>query len=331
MTKFVGTAVCHTSSRPMLAPFCWAAEPISRLVDQEPSLIFDLLTASRLRTHLIALALAHIEIETELTTEFAQVLLRGSISDVLSSALNQGPPAGLGRALVHMPPQVLAKESYRRLIELLDHADSGYLLFYADVIDDSIIELLYKVPARLRRPALLLAMRRYTTGFFSSLGGLSDGLVVLAAHGAASSVDALVAELASARGPVQFANKLEAVIERLPAVEATPPPRIGLAVRQDSLAEVRAIAERFEHYISDYLKCFKQGDCAVYLWEDSPQAVCIVGRHGHFGWFLDNVKGAADTEFEPKFINPIRQVFASAGIPAGSTIESIERLYMWGG
>jgi hypothetical protein len=29
-----------------------------------------------------------------------------------------------------------------------------------------------------------------------------------------------------------------------------------------------SIAQRFEHYISDYLKSFKQKECAVYRWED---------------------------------------------------------------
>jgi hypothetical protein len=121
------------------------------------------------------------------------------------------------------------------------------------------------------------------------------------------------------------------VIERLPPVETAPPRRIGVAVRQDSLIAVRAIAARLEHYISDYLKSFKQAECAVYHWDDSQEpAVCLVGRHGRFGWFLDAIKGQGSTEVESERLGPIHQAFAAAGIPASSAIETIEHLYNWG-
>jgi hypothetical protein len=231
-----------------------------------------------------------------------------------------------------MPSEVLAKESYCRLIELLDHPASAHLLFYSDTIDDSVIDILYKVPAPLRRPALLLAMRR--GGGFPQLAGFAEGLAVLAARGAAPSFDALVAELGLARAPGQFASKLESTIERLRSVEAAPPPRVGTAFRQDSLADVRAIADRFGHYMSDYLKPFKRGECAVYLWEDRDKsAVCLVARHGRFGWFLGQVKSHRqdDAELDADFLVSIQQAFDSAGIPKSSDIEAIERLYYWGG
>jgi hypothetical protein len=314
----------------LLTPFSWAAEPLAELADSDPRLFADLFRLNRLRIHIMALALAHME--TELRPEIGRFLLRGLASEVVVRALGRGPPVGLSRALAHMPSYVLARESYRHLIELLDHQASAHLLFYPDNIDNSIIELLYGVPAPLRRPALLLAMRR--GGGFAQLAGLADGLAVLVARGAAPSFDALVAELGLAWGPGQFASKLERVIERLPAVETAPPPRVGTALRQNTLAEVRAVADRFDHYISDYLKSFKQRDCAVYLWEDSDtSAVCLVGRHGRFGWFLDQVKGQGhdDTELEPEFLASIQQAFASNGIPKSSAIEAIERLYYWGG
>jgi hypothetical protein len=330
MTRVFDPAVVSRMSKPVLAPFCWAAEPIAILAEGDPALLVDLLKLSRVRVHLIALALAHME--TELTPDLGPFLLCGPAGEVVTRAIGRSPPAGLSRALSHMPLQVLAKESYCRLIELLDHQLSAHLLFYADKIDDSVVELLYNVPAPLRRPALLLVMRRQ--GGFPQLARLAEGLAVLAARGAAASFDALVAELGLAWGPAQFACKLERVIERLPPVEAAPPSRVGTARRQDSLADVRALADRFEHYISDYLKAFKQGECAVYLWEGrNKSAVCLVGRHGRFGWFLDQVKGQGqdNAEVEPELLASIEQAFASTGIPKSSAIEAIERLYYWGG
>ena len=327
MTVFDRAAVFRAVSRPVLAPFCWAAEPIAMLADDDPFLVADLLRVSRVRMHVIALALAHME--TELRVELREPLLCGSAGEIVTRAIGRRPPAGLSRALFHMPLQVLAKESYCRLIELLDHHPSAHLLFYANTIDDSV--LLYKVPAPLRRPALLLVMRRQ--GGFPQLARLAEGLAVLADRCAASSFDALVADLGLAWGPGQFARKLERVIERLPPVEAVPPAHVGTARRQDSLADVRAIVDRFEHYISDYLKSFKQRQCAVYLWEDrNKSAVCLVGRHGRFGWFLDQVKGQGpDGELEPELLASIEQAFASTGIPKSSAIEAIERPYYWGG
>ncbi|MGB9390873.1 MAG: hypothetical protein WCB70_12940, partial [Xanthobacteraceae bacterium] len=61
-------------------------------------------------------------------------------------------------------------------------------------------------------------------------------------------------------------------------------------------------------------------------------AVCLVGRHGRFGWFLDQVKGQGqEAEVEPEFLVSIQDAFASNGIPKSSAIEAIERLYYWGG
>jgi hypothetical protein len=329
MTRVVdAAAVSRTGSGPVLAPFCWAADPLALLADGDPALLLDLLKLGRVRMHLIALALAHME--TKLKPELGPILLHGSAGEVIARSLGRGPPAGLSRALARMPFHALAKESYQRLIELFEHEASAHLLFYADLIDDSVIDLLYKVPAGLRRPALLLAMRR--GGGFSHLAGLAGGLAVLVARGAAPSFDVLVAELGLACGPSQFASKLETVIERLPQVETAPPKRISFALRQDSLSDVRAVAERFEHYISDYLKSFKQGECAVYLWEDKEKsAVCLVGRHGRFGWFVDKVQGQGENEIEPKFLDSIHQAFAAAGIAKSSSIEAIKRLYYWGG
>ncbi len=198
---FNGTAVSMVAG-PVLAPFCWAADSIAMLVDRDPTLVADLLRLRRVRMHLIALALAHLK--TDPRPELGRFLLCGRAGEVVTSAIGRGPPAGLSRALAHMPSCVLERENYRHLIELLDHQANTYLLFYPDSIDNSIIELLYRVLAPLRRPALLLAMRR--GGGFAQLAGLTEGLAVLAARGTAASLDALVAELGLAWGPGQFAT-----------------------------------------------------------------------------------------------------------------------------
>lgn len=119
MTKIAnGAAVSRAVSGSVLAPFCWAAEPIAMLADNDPALLVDLLKLSRVRMHLIALPLAHME--TQLRPELGRLLLRGSIQEVLSRALNRGPPAGLGRrAGAHAAPRARKRKHYSEIVTII--------------------------------------------------------------------------------------------------------------------------------------------------------------------------------------------------------------------
>ena len=105
-----------------------------------------------------------------------------------------------------MPAKVLAKDSYRRLVLLLDHRPTAKLLFHTDRIDDALIDLLFVTPPPIRRHVFQLAQSR--GAHWSQYAGLSEGLRVLVARGAADTFEELVRSLASAKRPEQLQNRI---------------------------------------------------------------------------------------------------------------------------
>jgi hypothetical protein len=61
-------------------------------------------------------------------------------------------PAGIKRALKHLPTEVLRQQNYQLLIQLLNDADSAKVLHHAQQIDDRAIRVLADLPHKLRRP-----------------------------------------------------------------------------------------------------------------------------------------------------------------------------------
>jgi hypothetical protein len=163
----------------LLGPFSWAGEPVSKLTDLGPAICVNLCKIGRARMHLIALALAYLE--DQLTSDLARLLVCGSVRQIITETLRHDLPAGLSRAVAHMPANALAKESYRRLIELLHHGPTAKLLFHVDAINDAMVDVIYHTPATLRRPVMLLAMNRGSD--WSRFAGLSDGLRILVGRG----------------------------------------------------------------------------------------------------------------------------------------------------
>ena len=320
----VGRTQKHTPPGFLLESFGWAAVPVSKLIDLDPSICVNLCKIDRTRVHLIALALAHLQ--DQLTSDLALLLLRGSLRQVMTETLGRGPPAGLSRAVAHMPFKVLTKENYRRLVELLYQAPTAKVLFHVDAIDDEMIDVLYRTPVSLRRALLLLATHR--GGDWPQFAGLADGLRILAARGAAHSFDELVNNLASARKPRQFLAKLKSICDCLPLAEDMPPARIGLARRLDCIGELRALASQWQNCLLDYIDSVNEGGCAIYLWQDErTSAACLVNRHGRFGWFLDEVVGPKNAEIKVRQERIIRQTFAEVGVPQCAMIQAVENLY----
>jgi hypothetical protein len=97
--------------------------------------------------HLIALALAHLEAPSSF--DIASLLIRGSPQQVLQHALGRCP-AGIKRALKHLPTQVLRQQNYRLLIQLLDDLAAAKVLNHADQINDTAIRVLADLPQKLR-------------------------------------------------------------------------------------------------------------------------------------------------------------------------------------
>ena len=82
---------------------------------------------------------------------------------------------GIKRALKHLPPQVLQRQNYHRLVDLLNDADSAKVLHHAAKIDDLALQILTELPPLLRRP-LPLALSdwpRKLNGFAATLNSLS--------------------------------------------------------------------------------------------------------------------------------------------------------------
>jgi hypothetical protein len=292
VVRRTGTPV---SRRFLLSPFSWAADSMALLADLDPTVCVELWKIGRTRMHMMALVLAHLEDEP--TPELGRFLLRGSIRQLITGTLGRGPPAGLRRAASRMPEKVLARDSYRRLVALLDHKSTAKLLLHSDKIDDASIDLLYQTPPPIRRPVLRLAMSRGDD--WSQYAGLCDGLHILVARGAADSFGELVCSLASAQRPQHFLAKLRSVCDCLPMPETMPPARIELARRLDCVNEIQALASRWQNCLRDYICSVNSGWRAIYLWEDEvTPAACLVNRHGRLGWFLDDVKGPKNAEID---------------------------------
>jgi hypothetical protein len=222
--SIVRRPVTPISRRFLLSPFNWVADSVASLADLDPTVCVELCKIEGTRMHVMALALANLEVEPNL--ELGRLLLCGSIRQVFTETLGRSPPAGI-----------------RRLIELLDHGPTAKLLFHMDKIDDALIDLLYQTSPPLRRPVLRLAMSRGDD--WSHYAGLCDGLHILVARGAADSFEELVCTLASAKRPEQFLGRLRSVCDSLPLPEATPgAPRFN-ALRGRALAGLLLALERF--------------------------------------------------------------------------------------
>jgi hypothetical protein len=71
----------------LMAPFGWAAMPLAAMFEADPTLYAALFTISRRRMHLIALALAHVQSETDAT--FARLIMHGAPRAILDAVLGR--------------------------------------------------------------------------------------------------------------------------------------------------------------------------------------------------------------------------------------------------
>jgi hypothetical protein len=318
-TAYDFSATRSAVSRPLgflLAPFGWAKQPLVQLLQQETSLLADLIHLSRIRMHLIALALAHTE--GAISPELAPILFRGCAGDILDATIGHRP-TGLKRVIRCLPREVLQAENYRRLVPLLADPAASKLLYHAFEIDDATIKIVDGMPIELR--SLVFTMQTW----FRGMESLGDGLHWLVRRGAAPNFDVLVADLAHVRQPEQLIARIRSLIEALPLPDALPPIQVEHARRLDYASELRKLAKRWRNCLDDYVWRVDGGDCAIYLWQRAgTEAVCAVRRRGRLGWFLGDVKGPRNSEIDPPHLDAIKTAFDDAGMPSCSVIRAVE-------
>jgi hypothetical protein len=307
----------------LLNPFGWIREPVVALLQHDPALLVDLVHLTRIRMHLIALALAHVE--RNVPVELGRILFCGSARDILDAFLGRRP-VGLKRIVQFMSYRVLEAESYRRLVQLLDDPSAAKLLYHATEIDDAAIKIIDNIPPKLR--SIVFTMQAW----FRGMECLADGLHFLVRRGAAESFDVLIADLAHVRQPEQLIAKIISIVEGLPLPNFVPPAKVGPARRIDNAAEIRNLAKRWRNCLENYVWRVNGGECAIYLWENTEtQAICLARRRARLGWFLEEVKGPHNAEVEPSHLEAIRNAFDSAGIPPYSIIKGVEDIVDMGG
>ena len=298
----------------LLDPLGWVQDRLGKAIETDPTLTRLLIELDQGRMHLMALALAHIT--EEVTPDIVRMLLQGSKKAILDRCLGHYP-AGLDRALARLPPKVIAVDRYRNLIDLLNNSAISKFLYHTTSITELTITGLHRLPAGLRRPAIILMFAR-----IEGMDTFVDSLRFLASR-TGLLFDPLIIEIAALDQPEQVAAKIRHLVEALPLPNFELPVRIGEFRRVDSVAEIRTLAKSWRNCLAEYLYNLNEGIAAVYLSEDR-QAVCLVNRYGRMGWFLAQVRGPKNVAIEPVPLAQIRNAFAAARIPDVSIIEAIK-------
>jgi len=158
--------------------------------------------------HVIALDFAHFDGNPG--PQIAALLFESSFREVLHRAVGR-VPIGIKRVLRRLPPKVLSRPGYLRLIKLLNDPDMAKVLHHFDEteISDSMIQVLYEIPVELR-PALAELARFIES--FERLDHLPNGLRWLTYRGAAESFEALVTDLSAHVQPAQFVARLKTLV-----------------------------------------------------------------------------------------------------------------------
>jgi hypothetical protein len=282
-------------------------------------LLVDLFGVTRERMHLIALALAHMEGLGSLET--ASLLIRDPTRAVLQRVLRRCP-IGIKRVLKHLPPQVLRRQNYVALVDLLDNPESARVLHHATSINDLVIQVLAELPPSLRRP-----LSSAVPDWPRTLVGLSQGLQFLVCRGAKGSFDDLVASLAAVTARRQLTALVREWIGSLPLPETMPPRTISNARRLDSGKELCSLAKTWHNCLDSYTDSMDAGHCAVYLWEDANNpAACLVRRRDRLGWFLDEVQGPNNIDLDPDHVQVIGAAFAKADVLRASVVSALEAI-----
>jgi hypothetical protein len=310
-------AAGHIKPGHLLESFGWAAGAVTEIVTTQPHLLVDLLAIDCQRMHIIAMTLANLE--SEVTAELAELLMRGSVRTVTEHISTLDPiivERVLGR---RFPSSVLERTSYQRLVTLLAESNASSFLQYADYVSDFIISTLHGLPPPLRDACVINLLDPVKLKY-----GFSDGLRFLVSRGVAPSFEALVSELAAISDEDRLVSRIGKLVETLPLPTEFPPPQVLKARRIDRLTEIRSLEETWNNGLADYVGEINAGTCALYLWEDGDfSASCSVIRCERLGWFLNEVRRPGNTGIDPWQRAQISSTFDQAGFPSSHAVAAI--------
>ncbi len=319
MTKPIAFVAQRKFHKPgfLIEPLGWVQARLSKAVETEPSLVDLLFGINQARMHLMALALAHLA--CDITPELALLLLKGFRKPILDLSLGYHHPFGIDRALHHIPPKVLAAETYRKLVDLLNDSVAAKFLHHAPSITEPMITGLHNLPPVLRSTAII--------DIFNGISGMSrfaDGIRILASR-LAMPFDNLATQIGTLDQPSQVVAEIKRIVESLPLPATVLPNEIGGFRRIDSVANIRDLAKKWENCLNSCLLGVNDGTAAIYL-SDRLEAVCYVCRYGRLGWFLQQTKGPQNVTIEINQLLQIHNSFASVGIHTLSMIEAIKNI-----
>jgi hypothetical protein len=307
----------HIQPGHLLEPFGWAADALIGIVTAKPHLLVDLLAIDCQRMHLIALALANLE--SEITPELAEMLMRGSVRAVMEHIPTSDPDSMERVFDRHFPSSVLERKNYQRLVTLLSDDNASRFLQNADYVSDFIISTLHGLPPPLRNACVVNALDPVELEY-----GFSDGLRFLVSRGAAPSLEVLVSELGAISDQDRLVSRIGELVGTLPLPTQFPPPQIQKARRMDWPAEIRSLSKTWTNALADHVGEINAGTCALYLWEDGDfLASCSVTRCDRLGWFLNEMLRPDDSWIAPRQRAQIRSAFDQAGFPSSHTVAAI--------
>jgi hypothetical protein len=324
MTATVTAKVVSKSRKPgfLLEPLGWVQDRLSKAIEAEPRLLELLFGLDQSRMHLMGLALAHLA--KDVTPDLALMLLQSPKNAILDLSIGHRP-VGIDRVLRRLPRKVLGVEIYRKLVDLLNYSSTARFLHHIVFINERIIVGLHRLPAVLRRPAIMT--------MFDRIGGMVwfvDALRFLASR-LDVPFDVLAEQVGALNQPDQVAAKIRQLVDSLPLPDTLPPAEIGTFRRVDCVTEVRELAKQWQNCLADYVLNINDGTSAVYL-SEQLQAVSFLVRQGRMGWLLLQTKGPKNIDIEPDQLAEIHDAFAAAGIPEATIRDPINRIiqtYQW--
>ncbi len=305
----------------LLGPLGWLNERLATALATELELFVTLFELDPYRMHILALGLAHHHGQP------SPAIVKSLMAEPAESAL--GPiigrcPQGLDRALHVLPEQtVLAAESYRALVSLLNNRPSAKYLHHCRSITQTMIAGLRALPEPLRRPAIFRLF-----GQIEGMDGFVPGLRFLSAR-AGIAFNGLVEQLGSLDQSEQVVAKIAELAESLPLPDRLPNPRIGSFARLDNVAEVRSLAKGWRNCLANCLHEVNEGTNLIYLSaDDTAPSAALVVRANRLGWALAQIKGPKNVDLDRDHATRQQYTFAKAGIPRFADLAAI-KIMLW--